>query len=114
MRAMSLLVASALVLSGVSARVRASSQMINVVEIIVGKNNVVYWNGRALQNDVELKADFASIAEQSPKPEVHFTPSRTSNYRRVAQFIALAQRYHTSLYMVGNEQTAPSTEAPND
>jgi biopolymer transport protein ExbD len=76
-----------------------------IIQINVGADGAISWNGEAIPDQSALESHMASAAGQSTQPELHLFPDKAAPYRYVAQVLASAQRAgETNIGIVGNEQ----------
>ncbi|CAB3803201.1 Biopolymer transport protein ExbD [Paraburkholderia caffeinitolerans] len=76
-----------------------------VVQINVGSDGALTWNGAPVAGRDDLERHMAQVAAQSEQPEIHLLPDKRSPYSAVAGVLAAAQREGaTKIGLVGNEQ----------
>jgi biopolymer transport protein ExbD len=76
-----------------------------VVQIDIGADKVVHWNGTPLAGTPELAARLHSIAAQATPPEVHVRPDKHASYDSFAEvMVAVNQAGLSKLGVVGSEQ----------
>ena len=62
------------------------------ITIAVDKQGAIYWNGKLLGSQDELKAQLRGIARQDPQPEVHIRGDSESRYQYVGQVLVATQQ----------------------
>jgi biopolymer transport protein ExbD len=76
-----------------------------IVQIDIGPDGDVRWNGEAVLGADALNVHLATAATQQVQPELHVRPNRLAAYKSVAQVMAAVQRNGlTKIGLVGNEQ----------
>ena len=76
-----------------------------VVQVNVGADGAIMWNGAVISGQPDLDAHMASVAAQATQPEIHLLPDNAAPYRYVAEVLASAQRQGaTDIGIVGNER----------
>ncbi len=76
-----------------------------VVQVNVGFDGAITWNGAPVRGAADLESRLADAAKQPEQPEIHLLPNRLAPYRAVAQVLAAAEREGvTKIGLVGNEQ----------
>lgn len=61
------------------------------INLAIDAEGKVFWNADVVGVD-ELNARIAEAARQNPQPELHLRAERTTQYEKVAQVMAAAQR----------------------
>jgi len=75
-----------------------------VIDIEIDRNGVVYWNGKRLLDESELKGSFENAAQSEFQPEIHIRPNQHALYKDFVHIIANAQKYNLSkIGVVGGE-----------
>ena len=76
-----------------------------VVQIDIGADNAIRWNGEVLTEQAKLEARLSAAASQSVQPELHLRPDKHAAYRTVAAVMAAVQRKGLNkIGIVGGEQ----------
>lgn len=76
-----------------------------VVELVIDFDGTLIWNGEYLQDRDALKANLATIAVQTPQPELHLRPHKLSKYDHLAVAMAMAQKLGVKhMGVVGNDK----------
>ncbi|MBN3778690.1 biopolymer transporter ExbD [Burkholderia sp. Ac-20345] len=76
-----------------------------VVQIDIGADGSVNWNGAAVRGGAALDAKFREVAAESDQDEIRLRPDKAAPYRAVAEVLASAQREGaTKIGLIGNEQ----------
>jgi biopolymer transport protein ExbD len=61
------------------------------VQIAVGAEGALYWNGETVDR-AEMRKRMAAAARVQPQPELHLRVDRTTQYERVAEVMADAAK----------------------
>lgn len=61
------------------------------INLAIDAQGKVYWNADLVEA-AELDARIAQAAKKTPQPELHLRAERTTQYEKVAQVMAAAQR----------------------
>lgn len=61
------------------------------IDLSIDAQGKVYWNADAVEMK-ELNLRIAEAAKKTPQPELHLRAERTTQYEKVAQVMAAAQR----------------------
>jgi len=61
------------------------------INLSIDAQGKTYWNNEAVEPS-QLDARIAEAAKKSPQPELHLRAERTTQYEKVAQVMAAAQR----------------------
>ena len=61
------------------------------INLAIDAQGKTYWNGEAIEPG-QLDAHIAEAAKKNPQPEMHLRAERTTQYEKVAQVMAAAQR----------------------
>lgn len=76
-----------------------------VVQIDIGADGTINWNGAPVQGRPALEAKFAQVAAQTDQDEIRLRPDRKTPYKAVAEVLAAAQRKGaTRIGLIGSEQ----------
>ncbi|MET3822655.1 biopolymer transport protein ExbD [Burkholderia ambifaria] len=76
-----------------------------VVQIDIGADGSVNWNGVAVRGAAALDAKFREVATEADQDEIRLRPDKAAPYRAVAEVLASAQREGaTKIGLIGNEQ----------
>ncbi|EDT05811.1 ExbD/TolR family protein [Burkholderia ambifaria] len=76
-----------------------------VVQIDIGADGSVNWNGVAVRGAAALDAKFREVATEADQDEIRLRPDKAAPYRAVAEVLAFAQREGaTKIGLIGNEQ----------
>lgn len=76
-----------------------------VVQIDVGADGSVNWNGVAVRGGAGLDAKFRAVAAEADQDEIRLRPDKAAPYRAVAEVLASAQREGaTKIGLIGSEQ----------
>ena len=76
-----------------------------VVQIDIGADRVVHWNGTPLAGTPDLQIRLHTIASQPTQPEVHVRPDKHASYDSFAEvMVAVNQAGLQKLGVVGSEQ----------
>ena len=76
-----------------------------VVQIDIGGDNGVRWNGTLIEGQAALEAKLAAASVQTVQPELHVRPDKRAAYKTVALVMAAVQRNGlTKIGLVGGEQ----------
>lgn len=76
-----------------------------VVQIDIGADGSVDWNGAAVRGGAALDAKFREVAAEADQDEIRLRPDKAAPYRAVAEVLASAQREGaTKIGLIGNEQ----------
>ncbi|WP_321803337.1 biopolymer transporter ExbD [Burkholderia sp. BCC1993] len=76
-----------------------------VVQIDIGADGSVNWNGAAVRGGAALDAKFREVAAEAEQDEIRLRPDKAAPYRAVAEVLASAQREGaTKIGLIGNEQ----------
>ena len=76
-----------------------------VVQIDVGADGSVNWNGVAVHGGAGLDAKFRAVAAEADQDEIRLRPDKAAPYRAVAEVLASAQREGaTKIGLIGSEQ----------
>ncbi|WP_107310015.1 ExbD/TolR family protein [Burkholderia metallica] len=76
-----------------------------VVQIDIGADGSVNWNGAAVRGGAALDAKFREVATEADQDEIRLRPDKAAPYRAVAEVLASAQREGaTKIGLIGNEQ----------
>ncbi|ABB06367.1 ExbD/TolR family protein [Burkholderia lata] len=76
-----------------------------VVQIDIGADGSVNWNGSPVNGPAGLGAKFREIAAEADQDEIRLRPDQAAPYRAVAEVLASAQREGaTKIGLIGNEQ----------
>ncbi len=76
-----------------------------VVQIDIGANNAIRWNGDVIKETANLEAKLSAAAKQSVQPELHLRPDKHAAYKTVAAIMAAVQRKGLNkIGIVGAEQ----------
>ena len=76
-----------------------------VVQIDIGADNSIHWNGSDIGGQDALEAKLSAAAVQSVQPELHLRPDKHAAYKMVAAVMAAVQRKGlTKIGIVGGEQ----------
>ena len=79
-----------------------------VVNVVIGADDKIEWNGQALLDRKALDAEIVTVASQPEQPEIHIYPDKDSQYKMLAAVMADAQRLGLNrIGIVGNEQFLP-------
>jgi biopolymer transport protein ExbD len=62
------------------------------ITIAVDREGTVYWNGALVPDDTALFNLIASVAVNTPQPEVHIRGDRETRYEYIGRVVFLAQR----------------------
>ena len=62
-----------------------------IVTLSVDGTGHLFWNDQALSDD-QLTEHLAQAAQRTPQPELHLRADRTTQYEKLAQVMAAAQR----------------------
>jgi biopolymer transport protein ExbD len=62
-----------------------------IVTLSVDGTGHLFWNDQALSDD-QLAEHLAQAAQRTPQPELHLRADRTTQYEKLAQVMAAAQR----------------------
>lgn len=62
------------------------------ITIAVDKQGAIYWNGKLLASQDELKSQLRGIVRQDPQPEVHIRGDAESRYQYVGQVLVATQQ----------------------
>ncbi|MEO8627591.1 MAG: biopolymer transporter ExbD [Betaproteobacteria bacterium] len=62
-----------------------------IVTLSVDGTGHLFWNDQALSDD-QLAEQLAQAAARTPQPELHLRADRTTQYEKLAQVMAAAQR----------------------
>ncbi len=63
-----------------------------VIDLGIGADGAMLWNGQAVAGRAALDARIRAAAAQSPQPEVHVRPDKLAAYKYVAEVMADSQR----------------------
>ena len=61
------------------------------INLNIDAQGKTYWNNEAIEPS-QLNARIAEAAKKNPQPELHLRAERTTQYEKVAQVMAAAQR----------------------
>ncbi|WP_175925606.1 ExbD/TolR family protein [Burkholderia cepacia] len=76
-----------------------------VVQIDIGADGAVNWNGAAVSGGAALDAKFRAVAAEADQDEIRLRPDKSAPYKAVAEVLASAQRESaTKIGLIGNEQ----------
>ncbi|WP_334006100.1 biopolymer transporter ExbD [Burkholderia cepacia] len=76
-----------------------------VVQIDIGADGAVNWNGAAVSGAAALDAKFRAVAAEADQDEIRLRPDKSAPYKAVAEVLASAQREGaTKIGLIGNEQ----------
>ncbi|MCA7977995.1 biopolymer transporter ExbD [Burkholderia cepacia] len=76
-----------------------------VVQIDIGADGAVNWNGAAVGGGAALDAKFRAVAAEADQDEIRLRPDKSAPYKAVAEVLASAQREGaTKIGLIGNEQ----------
>ncbi|AXK67478.1 biopolymer transporter ExbD [Burkholderia sp. IDO3] len=76
-----------------------------VVQIDIGADGSLNWNGAAVRGGAALDAKFREVAAEADQDEIRLRPDKAAPYRAVAEVLASAQREGaTKIGLIGNEQ----------
>ena len=76
-----------------------------VVQIDIGADGAVNWNGAAVSGGAVLDAKFRAVAAEADQDEIRLRPDKSAPYKAVAEVLASAQREGaTKIGLIGNEQ----------
>ncbi|RBB43026.1 biopolymer transporter ExbD [Burkholderia reimsis] len=76
-----------------------------VVQIDIGADGAVNWNGAAVSGGAALDAKFRAVAAEADQDEIRLRPDKSAPYTAVAEVLASAQREGaTKIGLIGNEQ----------
>ena len=76
-----------------------------VVQIDIGADGSVNWNGAAVRGGAALDAKFREVATEADQDEIRLRPDKAAPYRAVAEVLASAQREGaTKIGLIGNEK----------
>ncbi|WP_321965960.1 ExbD/TolR family protein [Burkholderia cepacia] len=76
-----------------------------VVQIDIGADGAVNWNGAAVVGGAALDAKFRAVAAEADQDEIRLRPDKSAPYKAVAEVLASAQREGaTKIGLIGNEQ----------
>ncbi|MBR8155236.1 biopolymer transporter ExbD [Burkholderia cenocepacia] len=76
-----------------------------VVQIDIGADGAVNWNGVAVRGGAGLDAKFREVAAEADQDEIRLRPDKAAPYRAVAEVLASAQREGaTKIGLIGSEQ----------
>jgi len=76
-----------------------------VVQIDIGADGSVNWNGAAVRGGAALDAKFREVAAEADQDEIRLRPDKAAPYRAVAEVLASAQREGaTKIGLIGSEQ----------
>ena len=76
-----------------------------VVQIDIGADGTVNWNGAAVGGAAALDAKFREVAAEADQDEIRLRPDKSAPYKAVAEVLASAQREGaTKIGLIGNEQ----------
>ncbi|RYZ08463.1 MAG: biopolymer transporter ExbD [Myxococcales bacterium] len=82
----------------------APSEPPKVVQIAIGADGSIKWDGESVQGREALEARITEAARLSPQPEVHLRPDGGTLYDVVAMVMASAQRLGlTKIGVTGSE-----------
>lgn len=74
------------------------------VQIDIDPQSVVYWQGLPV-TAAELDEKMLAITRQTPQPEVHIRPNKTSQYAVFANVLSSSKRLGlTKIAVIGSEQ----------
>jgi biopolymer transport protein ExbD len=62
------------------------------ITIAVDQQGAIYWNGKILSGQDELKTLLRGIVRQDPQPEVHIRGDKDSRYQYVGQVLVATQQ----------------------
>jgi len=90
------IVTAPLLTHAVKIRLPSASNQVNLekpdtVTLSLNAAGAVFWNDRAI-DEAQLPARFAEAAARSPQPELHLRAERTTEYQKVAEVLAAAQK----------------------
>jgi len=90
------IVTAPLLTHAVKIRLPSASNQVNLekpdtVTLSLNAAGAVFWNDRAI-DEAHLPARFAEAAARSPQPELHLRAERTTEYQKVAEVMAAAQK----------------------
>jgi biopolymer transport protein ExbD len=90
------IVTAPLLTHAVKIRLPSASNQVNLekpdtVTLSLNAAGAVFWNDQAI-DEAQLPARFAEAAARSPQPELHLRAERTTEYQKVAEVMAAAQR----------------------
>ncbi|MBR7958663.1 biopolymer transporter ExbD [Burkholderia cenocepacia] len=78
-----------------------------VVQIDIGADGTVNWNGAAVRGAAALDAKFREVAAEADQDEIRLRPDKSAPYKAVAEVLASAQREGaTKIGLIGSEQFA--------
>ncbi|HDV6328294.1 TPA: biopolymer transporter ExbD [Burkholderia cenocepacia] len=78
-----------------------------VVQIDIGADGTVNWNGAAVGGAAALDAKFREVAAEADQDEIRLRPDKSAPYKAVAEVLASAQREGaTKIGLIGSEQFA--------
>lgn len=78
-----------------------------VVEIDIDFDGTILWNGVVVPDRQSLAAQLTNLAAQPVQPELHVRPDKLTDYKYVAEVLAMAQRLGVQkIGIVGYEQFA--------
>ncbi|CAD9222960.1 Biopolymer transport protein ExbD/TolR [Burkholderia cenocepacia] len=78
-----------------------------VVQIDIGADGAVNWNGAAVGGAAALDAKFREVAAEADQDEIRLRPDKSAPYKAVAEVLASAQREGaTKIGLIGSEQFA--------
>ncbi|EDT41016.1 ExbD/TolR family protein [Burkholderia ambifaria] len=76
-----------------------------VVQIDIGADGTVNWNGAAVSGGAALDVKFREVAAETEQDEIRLRPDKSAPYKAVAEVLASAQREGaTKIGLIGNEQ----------
>ncbi|CAB3962321.1 MULTISPECIES: biopolymer transporter ExbD [Burkholderia] len=76
-----------------------------VVQIDIGADGSVNWNGAPVNGPAGLAARFREVVAEADQDEIRLRPDKAAPYRAVAEVLASAQREGaTKIGLIGNEQ----------
>ncbi|RQT75189.1 biopolymer transporter ExbD [Burkholderia cepacia] len=76
-----------------------------VVQIDIGADGAVNWNGAAVSGGAALDAKFRAVAAEADQDEIRLRPDKSAPYKAVAEVLASAQREGaTKIGLIGSEQ----------
>jgi biopolymer transport protein ExbD len=62
------------------------------ITISVDKQGAIYWNGKVLSGQDELKDDLRRVVRNDPQPEIHIRGDAESRYQYVGQVLVATQQ----------------------
>ena len=83
----------------------AANEPPKVVQIEIGANGTIWWDGDRLRGRQDLEYRISEAADEEPQPEIHLRPNKSAKYDVVAMVMAATQRLGLrKIGLTGNEQ----------